>query len=67
MDTIDIDDLVNAFEEVIDAKNDYKEKAKNCEYDRGYFLSRESDRVNEAKNKLKQILDAYIKQANETT
>ena len=59
---IDIDDLVNAFEDFIDAKNDYKEKAKNCEYDRGYFLSREIDRVNEAKNKLKETLDTYIKQ-----
>lgn len=62
MHTIDIDDLVNAFEEVIDAKNDYKEKAKNCERDRGYFLSCEIDRVNEAKNKLKETLDTYIKQ-----
>jgi len=62
MDAIDIDDLTDAFEELIDAKNDYKEKAKTCEYDRGYFLSRESDRIDKAKNKLKETLDNYIKQ-----
>lgn len=59
---INIDDLTDAFEDFIDAKNDYKMKAKNCEYDRGYFLSRESDRIDEAKNKLKETLDTYIKQ-----
>lgn len=59
---IDIDDLTNAFEELIDAKNDYKIKAENCEYDRGYFLSHESDRIDKAKNKLKETLDNYIKQ-----
>lgn len=63
MDTIDIDDLVNAFEDFIDAKNNYKMKAKNCEYDRGYFLSDEIERTEKAKDRLKETLDNYIKQA----
>ena len=47
-----MEDLIQAFEEYQDARNDLKEKSKKCEYDRSYFLSEEIERVGKAKKEL---------------
>ena len=58
---MEIDNLINAFEEFLDARNDYKEKAKNIECDRGYFLYDEKERIKYAKKKLTNQLELLIK------
>lgn len=53
-----MEDLIRAFENYQEAKNDLKEKSKNCEYDRSYFLSEEIERVEETK---KELTSLFIK------
>jgi hypothetical protein len=55
-----IDDLINALENLQDAKAEYKEAAKNCEYDRGYFLSREIEDIDKAKEELSSIFKSAV-------
>ena len=58
---MEIDNLINAFWEFLDARSDYKEKAKKVEYDRGYFLHDEKERINDAKKELANQLELLIK------
>lgn len=56
-----INNLINAFEEFLDARSDYKEKARNVKCDRGYFLYDEKERINDAKKELANQLELLIK------
>ena len=47
-----MEDLVNALENLQEAREVYKEACKGCEYDRGYFLYREQQEIEAAKKQL---------------
>lgn len=55
-----IDELINALESLQEAKAEYKEAAKNCEYDRSYFLHREIQAVDKAKEELASIFKSAV-------
>ena len=56
-----IEDLINALENLQDAKADYKEAAKNCDYDRGYFLHKEMENIEKAKTELSSIFNNAVR------
>ena len=58
---MEIDNLIDSFEEFLNARNDYNKKAEKVEYDRGYFLYDEKERINDAKKKLSNKLTELIK------
>lgn len=53
-------DLLENLERYIEASNDLREKKKACEYDQGYFLHREIQRVKDAKESIKTCLLSVI-------
>jgi len=55
-----IDKLVNALENLQQAKIEYNEAAKNCEYDRSYFLHREIKAIDEAEEELSSIFKSAV-------
>jgi hypothetical protein len=55
-----IDELITALENLQEAKAEYKEAAKNCEYDRSYFLHREIKAVDDAKEELARIFRSAV-------
>lgn len=55
-----IEDLINALENLQDAKAEYKEAAKTCEYDRSYFLNREIEAIDKAKEELYAIFTSAV-------
>ena len=59
-----IDDLIDALENLQEAKNILSKREERCLYDRSYFLSDEIEAVEKAKNKLatifKQAVNAVV-------
>lgn len=55
-----IDELITALENLQEAKAEYREEAKNCQYDRGYFLRREEKAIEEAKEELARIFKSAV-------
>lgn len=57
-----IDSLLDNIEAYSKAKRDYEEKSKTCEYDRGYFLYREQERIDIAREEAEATLNGIIDQ-----
>ena len=44
-----IDELITALEKLQEAKAEYREAAKNCQYDRGYFCKEKKKQLTKQK------------------
>lgn len=55
-----IDELITALENLQEAKAEYREAAKNCQYDRDYFLHREEKAIDKAKEELVRIFKSAV-------
>lgn len=55
-----IDELIIALENLQEAKSEYREASKNCQYDRSYFLHREEKAVDDAKEELARIFKSAV-------
>lgn len=55
-----LDDLLDTLMRFMEARREYARKAENVEYDRGYFLSRERERVKEERDLVEERLNAII-------
>jgi len=55
-----MDDLIEAFESYQEAKNNYQEACKHCEYDRDYFLYDEKMQVESTKESLSKCFEKLV-------
>ena len=55
-----INELIDALENLQEAKAEYKKAAKNCQYDKSYFLYEEIKNVDKAKDELADIFKSAV-------
>ena len=55
-----IDELITTLEKLQEAKTIYNKAAKNCDYDRDYFLYREQIAIDNAKKELSKIFKSAV-------
>ena len=60
--SIDVDDLIMAFENLNEARVEYAECRSNCEYDAGYHCYRQRENCEKCLAEFGKLLDQYIDQ-----